>query len=324
MVEHIVESVHRLLLDNLPIRTNTTPSGWRTFDCPMCSDTRKRAGIIIGGPKISYHCFNCSFTTGWSPNPHLGRKYRDLADKMGADSKTIHDVQISLMQNSDLLQDTEANDYVYNFKAFDTIELPEGVQMIETLPDGNELKEYARNRGILGLYPLLHINDISNRKRIVVPFTYNSELVGWTARHINPPDKETPKYLHNMPSGYVFNIDAFANNDREIVIVTEGVFDAIMIDGIAVQGNNVTPEQAHLIDKLGKRVIVCPDKDKAGKDLVEQALALGWEVSFPDWHTDCKDAADAVLRYGRLATINSILKNATSNKIKIQVKTKMF
>ena len=107
MVEHIVESVHRLLLDNLPIRTNTTPSGWRTFDCPMCSDQRKRAGIIIGGPKISYHCFNCSFTTGWSPNPHLGRKYRDLADKMGADTKTIHGIQILLMQNSELLQNTE-------------------------------------------------------------------------------------------------------------------------------------------------------------------------------------------------------------------------
>ena len=32
MVEHIVESVHRLLLDNLTVRTNTTPRGWRTFD----------------------------------------------------------------------------------------------------------------------------------------------------------------------------------------------------------------------------------------------------------------------------------------------------
>ena len=324
MVEHIVESVHRLLLDNLPIRTNTTPSGWRTFNCPMCSDSRKRAGIILGGPKISFHCFNCAFTTGWSPSPHLGRKYRELADKLGADSKTIHDVQISLMQNSELLQDTDTNDYVYNFKAFETIELPENTEMVESLPDGNPLKEYARDRGILGIYPLLHINDLPNRKRIVVPFTYNSELIGWTARHIAPPDKETPKYLHNMPSGYVFNIDAFANNDREIVIVTEGVFDAIMIDGIAVQGNHVTPEQAHLIDKLGKRVIVCPDKDEAGIELVEQAVVLGWEVSFPDWHTDCKDAADAVLRYGRLATINSIIKNATSNKIKIQVKSKMF
>ena len=324
MVEHIVESVHKLLLDNLPIRTNTTPSGWRTFNCPMCSDTRHRAGIILGGSKISFHCFNCAYTTGWSPSPHLGKKYRDLADKLGADSKTIHDVQITLMQNSELLEDTDDTEYVYNFKAFETIELPEGSQMIESLPDGNALKEYARDRGILGLYPLLHINDVSNRKRVVVPFTYNGELIGWTARHINPPNKETPKYLHNMPSGYVFNIDAFTNNDREIVIVTEGVFDAIMIDGVAVQGNHVTPEQAHLIDKLDKRVIVCPDKDEAGVELIDQALALGWEVSFPDWHPDCNDAADAVLKYGRLATINSIVKNATANTIKIKVKSRMF
>lgn len=324
MVEQIVESVHRLLLDNLPIRTNTTPSGWKTFDCPMCSDTRKRAGIILGGSKISFHCFNCAYTTGWSPSPHLGRKYRDLADRLGANSKTIHDVQITLMQNSELLEDNDVTEYVYNFKAFETIELPEGTQMIESLPDGNALKEYARDRGILGLYPLLHINDVPNRKRVVVPFTYNSELIGWTARHINPPNKETPKYLHNMPSGYVFNIDAFANNDREIIIVTEGVFDAIMIDGVAVQGNHVTPEQAHLIDKLDKRVIVCPDKDEAGVELVDQALLLGWEVSFPDWHPDCNDAADAVVRYGRLATINSIVKNATANAIKIKVKSRMF
>tara|TARA_R110000803_G_scaffold209479_1_gene279194 strand:- start:22060 stop:23034 length:975 start_codon:yes stop_codon:yes gene_type:complete len=324
MVEHIVESVHKLLLDNLPIRTNITPSGWRTFNCPMCSDTRKRAGIILGGSKISFHCFNCTYTTGWSPSPHLGKKFRELADKLGADSKTIHDVQITLMQNSELLEVAEDTEYVYNFTAFETIELPEGTQMIEALPDGNALKEYARDRGILGLYPLLHINDISNRKRVVVPFTYNGELIGWTARHINPPDKETPKYLHNMPSGYVFNIDAFANNDREIVIVTEGVFDAIMIDGVAVQGNHVTPEQAHLIDKLDKRVIVCPDKDEAGVELIDQALALGWEVSFPDWHPDCNDAADAVQKYGRLATISSIVKNATANTIKIKVKSRMF
>ena len=83
-------------------------------------------------------------------------------------------------------------------------------------------------------------------------------------------------------------------------------------------------EQAHLIDKLGKRVIVCPDKDKAGVELIDQALELGWEVSFPDWHTSCKDAADAVLRYGRLATIKSIIDCATNNKIKIQVKSKMI
>ena len=48
-VDSIVEQVHRLLIDNLPVRSSKTPSGWTTFDCPMCSDTRKRAGVISIG-----------------------------------------------------------------------------------------------------------------------------------------------------------------------------------------------------------------------------------------------------------------------------------
>ena len=97
-----------------------------------------------------------------------------------------------------------------------------------------------------------------------------------------------------------------------------------MIDGISVLGNGVTPEQAHLIDKLNKRVILCPDRDSAGKDLIEKAIELGWEISFPPWSNECKDAADAVNKYGKLLTLASIVKFASDNKIKNQVKAKML
>jgi len=324
MIEQIVESVHRLLIDNLPVKNNKTPSGWRTFDCPMCNDSRKRAGVITNGTKISYHCFNCNYTTGWSPSPHMGKRFRGLAEKLGASKKNLHEVQIELLKNSEELDNTDDSNYVFNLSKFDTVELPDNAENIEELDDHNPLKQYAKSRGLLGLYPLLHFNDIANKKRVIVPFTFNGEVVGWTGRHISPPDKETPKYLHKLQPGYVFNIDRFADSKREIVIVTEGVFDAILLDSIAVLGNSVTPEQAHLIDKLGKRVILCPDRDNAGKELIEQAVALGWEVSFPSWAPDIKDAADAVERYGRVATLQSIIGGATDNKIKIQVKTKMM
>jgi DNA primase len=88
--------------------------------------------------------------------------------------------------------------------------------------------------------------------------------------------------------------------------------------------NSVTAEQAHLIQRLGKRVILCPDRDKAGKELIEQGLELDWEVSFPPWSKEIKDAADAVAKYGRLLTVSSIIKYATNNKIKAQVKSKML
>lgn len=325
MLDNLVESVHRLLLDNLPIRSNRTPSGWTTFDCPVCSDKRKRGGVITNGAKISYHCFNCGYTTGWSPAPHMGKKYKDLVEKLGASTSDIHRVQVDLMKHSETLADVEDTGFVYNLKKFDPIDVSEfDVTLVEDLPEDNEIRQYAYERGILGLYPLLHFNNFPFKKRLIVPFMYDGDLVGFTGRHVAPPDKDTPKYYHSLPPGYVFNIDKFVDSERDFVIVTEGVFDAILIDGVSVLGNNVTPEQAHLIEKLGKQVILCPDRDEAGKNLIEQAVALGWAVSFPPWADGIKDAAEAAQRYGRLATVHSIISNATNNKIKIQVKTKML
>ena len=320
----LVDQVHRLLMDNLPLNNGKTPSGWTTFNCPMCSDKRKRGGVIQSNAKISYHCFNCGFTTGWAPSPKLGQKYKKLVETLGVSNKDIHKVVLDLMKHSEELEIEDSTEYVYTAANFKTHKLPDETTLVEDLPDGHKVKQYAIERGLLGNFPLLHINNSMYNARIVVPFMYNNQLVGWTGRHINPPNKETAKYLLNMQSGYVFNIDKFVDTDRDFVVVTEGVFDAILIDGISVLGNGVTAEQAHLIDKLNKRVILCPDRDDAGKDLIEKAVELGWEVSFPPWHSDCKDAADAVQRYGRLLTLKSIVDNATNNKLKIGVKAKML
>ncbi len=323
-IDFLVEKVHRLLMDNLPVKTSKTPSGWTTMNCPMCSDKRKRGGVITSGAKISYNCFNCGFKTGWSPSPGIGKKYKELVSKLGVDSKEIHQIQVELLKHSDDLEIEETSDYVYNLSKFNTEQLPESAVVIEDLPKSHPVRQYAVDRGLFGLYPLLYFDESLYKQRLIVPFSYNGELVGWTGRHINPPDKQTPKYLHKMQPGYVFNIDRFADSKRQIVIVTEGVFDAILVDGVAVQGNHVTAEQAHLLDKLSKRIILCPDRDDAGNEFIEQALALDWEVSFPPWHVDCKDAADAVQRYGRLATVSSIIKHATGNKLKARVKAKMI
>lgn len=321
----LVDSVHRLIMDRLPISSGKTPSGWTTFNCPMCTDKRKRGGIIQSNAKISYHCFNCNYTTGWAPSSRLGTRYKKLAEALGASTTDIHEVVLNLMKFGEEL-DTSDNDntYVYTAANFDAVSLPKTAQLVEMLPDDHKVKQYAQSRNLLGCFPLLYFDDNLYKSRLVVPFMYNDQLVGWTGRHINPPDKETPKYLLNLQQGYVFNVDKFVDSDRDFVVVTEGVFDAILIDGVSVLGNNVTAEQAHLIDKLNKRVILCPDRDSAGKQLINQAVELGWEVSFPTWSSDCKDAADAVAKYGRLLTLKSIIDNATDNKVKIQVKAKML
>ena len=67
-----------------------------------------------------------------------------------------------------------------------------------------------------------------------------------------------------------------------------------------------------------------PDRDQPGQKLIDQAIEYGWGVSFPEWHDSVEDTADAVLKYGRLFTIQSILKTTESNKFKIDLKRKMY
>jgi hypothetical protein len=322
-MEDLVYRVHALLLGHLPVKSNRTPSGWVTFDCPMCSDKRKRAGIVQSSAKISYNCFNCGYKTGWSPSPFIGKKYKQLAERLGASDNDIHTVYMDLLKHSEELEHMVDQDYVFSFNKFDTIELPDETVDLYDLPANHEIVQYAKDRGVYGLCPLYWVDNVLYKKRLLIPFLYNNELVGWTGRHIAPPDKNTPKYYHSLPKGYVYNIDRFAGTDRSIVIVTEGVFDAILVDGVSILGNRVTPEQAHLIEQLNARIIVCPDRDEAGKELIKQSIALGWEVSFPPWANDVKDAADACAKYGRVATVASIIKHATNNNIKKEVMMRM-
>ena len=156
----LVDQVHRLLIDNLPINSGKTPSGWTTFNCPMCGDKRKRGGVIQTNSKISYHCFNCNYTTGWSPSPRLGQKYKALAEALGVGAKDIHKVVLNLMKHGEELEiEDDLDDYVYSAAEFKQVELPDDVSLVEDLDDSHKVKQYAIQRGLLGKFPLMHFGD---------------------------------------------------------------------------------------------------------------------------------------------------------------------
>ena len=103
------------------------------------------------------------------------------------------------------------------------------------------------------------------------------------------------------------------------MLVTEGVLDAWCVDGVSVLGE-IGQEKVDIINRLQKEVIVCPDRDKKGYDLVNVSIENGWSVAFPKWDSDIKDAAKASEKYGRLLTTHSIISTAVSGKEKIQLK----
>ena len=188
----------------------------------------------------------------------------------------------------------------------------------------NKLLKYLESRGIgPDWYDFMYSSNKNwdVNKRLLIPFYWRGDIVGFTGRMFEQSDKV--KYYTDVQPGYVFNMDA-QEWTRKFVLVTEGPFDAITVSGVSILGSEINDTQRELIDSLGRQVIVVPDRDAPGGKLINQAMEFGWGVAFPDWEDGVDDVADAVLKYGRLFTIQSILKTTERSKLKIDLKRKMY
>jgi hypothetical protein len=189
----------------------------------------------------------------------------------------------------------------------------------DTQPLSATGEAYLLSRRLPLDYPFLY--KTMPRPGIVVPFTHDNQVVGHTTRFL---DDRMPKYIQDIQSGYVFGTDLQGTNWQSVIVV-EGVFDALCINGLAVLHAEINDAQVRLIRSLGRDVVVVPDQDEAGMKLVDRAVELGWSVSIPDWPADVKDINDAVIRWGRLATVITIMQARETSKIKIELsKRKIF
>jgi DNA primase len=154
--------------------------------------------------------------------------------------------------------------------------------------------------------------------RVIIPFYSQGRTVGYTGRKVKDGK---PKYLTESQSGYVFNLDK-QTYDKKVLIVVEGQFDALAIDGAAIMTNQPNETQIARINALGKQVIVVPDRDRAGSRMISAAIDNQWSVSFPMWGDDIKDVADAVKKYGKLYTLTTILHYCENSQLKIKLMKK--
>jgi len=320
----------------LPIDWISSPSGWTHGNCPMCvvngesrPDIKGRGGFRFEDDKFSYNCFNCGYKTGWSPGKGISNRVKRLLLRFGADESDVQRLQLELLREEDvatilLKKEARSAPVVIDWEE---MELPEGAQPIndykgEVHLDFIKAVEYIHSRGFNIDDDRFMYSPASApgrmKSRFIIPFHYKGKVVGYTARWIGKPPEGMPKYYNQQPkNNFIYVLDR-QTKDKNIVIVTEGPLDAIVTDGIAIGSNNINDDQANIIDNLQKRVILLADKDFAGIKAVNTAIERGWSVSFPEW-TDCKDAGDALERYGRLFTVRSILDGAISNPTKIKL-----
>jgi len=313
---------------HLPSKRKATPSGWISFNAVCCQhngqgiDKRQRGGILVN-EGFSYHCFNCGFKASWQPGRRISKNSKKLLRWLNVSDDLITKCSIEALRIEEDSNYQSKNNVIPSFidKALPLNSEPVYSFLDEIPEDILPILEYLNSRNLyLDDYPWHWCPEPGFNNRLIIPFYYKEKIVGYTARLTR---NGKPKYISEQQPGYVFNLDR-QHNQRKYVIVTEGPLDAISIDGVGLLGSEISAGQAILINQLQKEVILLPDKDLAGKKLIEQALELGWSVSFPEWEDDIKDANDAVCKYGRLYTLYSIIKNKEKNKLKIQLKARTW
>jgi len=307
----------------LPAKRKQTASGWISFNAPCCihrgdtQDKRQRGGIKPGTDgSWSYHCFNCGYTASFVLGRTLTFKARCLLEWLNVPQEEIERINLeSLKQKSidGLLHERQAMVNRSQNITFEDRDLPADTQELN-----ESAVEYLQRRSMPVDYPFLYKSK--PRPGIVIPFTHDNQVVGHTTRFL---DDRTPRYIQDIQHGYVFGTD-LQRDTWQSVLVMEGVFDALSVNGLAVLHAEINDAQVRLIRSLGREVVMVPDQDEAGMRLVDRAVELGWAVSMPEWPADVKDVNDAVIRWGRLATLLTIMQAKETSRIKIELRKKQL
>lgn len=320
-----MNDIQSALLALLPSKRKLTSGGWTSFNAPCCQhrgerpDDRLRGGVRIEKDGFVYHCFNCGFAAGWTPGKILSKNSKSLFQWLG-----MNDIEIGKL-NLATLKIKDDQPVFKKAVSLTLLEkpLPDECKSINDWvqegcqdPDLVAVIGYLLDRGMNYEWYNWHWSAAPGfRDRVIIPFYQEGKVVGYTGRKIKPGK---PKYLTDSQSGYVFNIDA-QGYDRKYVIVAEGQFDAIAIDGVGIMTNEPNEAQVMRLNALQREVICVPDRDKPGAKMLKYAIEHGWSASLPPWGDDIKDIADAVKKYGRLYVLATILHYRVRGEIKINL-----
>lgn len=331
----LVQDTIRSYLPNQKVGAN----GWISFNCPVChhngqdrADARRRGGIMFpDDATIRYSCFNCHFKTGWQLGSPISFKFKQFLLAMGMPESVLQRlIMIVLKENEAASIITPVIKVRQLYRPdWKPISLPENSQPLQDcLSDSRAVAvaEYLHSRNLLdqAAWHWSDSNDFDMYNRVILPLTYQNTVVGWHARLAYDPVIKPKRKIVKMHDSYFMSGLDLQSEDRKYVILVEGEYDALAISGVSIGGNSVHQNQADVINQLKKEVIVLPDRDRSGRELEKSALQYGWSVSYPEWDKDCKDAADAVKRYGRLFVLKNIIEHRESNKIKLTVMGKYY
>ena len=150
------------------------------------------------------------------------------------------------------------------------------------------------------------------RNRVIVPIIdTKGNVIAFGGRVL---DDSLPKYLNSSDtpvfkkSKNLFALNYARKECADRIILCEGYMDVIALHGagfsnaVATLGTAITPEQARLMERYTKSVVIAYDSDEAGQRAADKAFKLLGEVGLDVKilkMTGAKDPDEYIKKYGR-------------------------
>lgn len=297
--------------------SNPSATGWYSVKCQCCNDYKVRGGFNIRDDSVVYHCFNCNTKASYFNNGVVSDGMREVLQAFNVPLDEIQRISLKNLGKTSSVIERKVVDTNPIFE----IALPK--MFYKLVLDGSDpwsnvaIDYLEHDRGITDykMFYLSHGNTTEVEKkwygRLIIPFYRDNKLIFYQGRSLN---ESTRRYINSTVSNdavILYNYKELTRNVDDPLFITEGFFDAYHLNGIAINGNELSPKKINVINQSRRRKIYIPDRYGNGKQAAFNAIEAGWDVSIPDIG-DCKDINQAVVRFGFLYVYKSLMDNIKS------------
>lgn len=314
--------LENLIRSHVHLPNHPNPKGWFPVLCKVCNDHGRkgeRAGFKFESSSTGYHCFNCNCAASFDPtvDEELSRDMKRVLRAYNIPESdwgsVLFDALVKRSNGGSKAVAPKSVEYEPEI-----IKMPPFFYPLADDPD-DEWAQYAiyylkTERGIdYKDYPFMLAKESAHPQsskwtgRVITPIYKNNNLVFYQGRDMS--GLRIKKYMSpgSSAGSAVYGFDKILSNaDRNIPLyITEGFFDAFVVDGVAVFGNTLSPQQIYWLNRSPRPKVVIPDRFGDGHIMGKQALDMGWSIATPDIGS-CKDVNEAVVKLGLLYVLDSI------------------
>lgn len=302
--------------------------GWNITYCEVCGDGSRtqgpRGGWNFSDEMAFYHCFNCGVDGSFDPNREypFSKRMRKILDSFGIDKSDYNAIAYAKK-----LMNGQKRDVKKTVSHAKPLEVPD---FFIPLSNYDKDDDYAKLAYDHLKYRNINPDDykfyLSNGKsnegprpeaiaksflnRLIIPFfDKDGNMIYYQARDLTGTSKK--KYLNadSPKTAVIYGFDHLYKNVNIPLFVTEGFFDAYHMKGVSIQENSITNDQIRILNTSNRKKVFVPDKKSDSSKVIDKFIELGWYISAPDIGNSCKDVDDAIRKYGRLYTLNTINEN---------------